>query len=41
MHVHLIGDRAEYLAYLNCMILRPSLDAAVQRGGAPYYVTDA
>jgi hypothetical protein len=36
----LIGDRAEQLAYLNCVILRPSLDAVVQRGGPPYQVTD-
>jgi len=36
----LIGDRAELLAYVNCVMLRPTLDAAVHRGGPPFQVTD-
>src|SRR5262245_33962900 len=36
----LIGERAEWLAYLNCAIDRPSLDAAVERAAEPYHVTD-
>lgn len=36
----LIGERAERLAYLNCALFRPSLDAAVLRGVPPHQVID-
>ncbi len=36
----LIGERAERLAYLNCCLLRDSLDESVKRGQAPYIVKD-
>ena len=36
----LIGERAEWLAYLNCAMDRASFDAAVARGTAPYRFRD-
>lgn len=36
----LIGERAEYLAYLNCAMDRTSFDDAVKRGNPPYRFTD-
>lgn len=36
----MIGERAERLAYLNCAMFRPSLDAAVEKGTGPYRITD-
>ncbi len=36
----LIGERAEWLAYLNCAMDRPSFDAAVERGTPPYCFRD-
>jgi hypothetical protein len=36
----LIGERAEWLAYLNCAMDRTSFDAAVARGTAPYRFVD-
>ena len=32
----LIGDRAEYLAYLNCAMDRASFDRAVDQANEPY-----
>jgi hypothetical protein len=36
----LIGDRAEYLAYLNCAMDRPSFDRAVEEKVEPYRFID-
>ena len=36
----LIGDRAEWLAYLNCAIDRPSFDAALTRADVPFRFID-
>jgi uncharacterized protein DUF6817 len=36
----LIGERAERLAYLNCVMDRASLDREVERGTGPYSITD-
>src|SRR5436190_16385778 len=36
----LIGDRAERLAYLNCVMDRASLDESVAQGEAPHRVVD-
>ena len=36
----LIGDRAEYLAYLNCAMDRASFDRAVEQRDAPYQIID-
>ena len=36
----LIGDRAEYLAYLNCAMDRASFDRAVDQRVAPYQIID-
>src|SRR6266536_1789615 len=36
----LIGERAERLAYLNCVMDRASLDESVARGEAPHRVVD-
>lgn len=36
----LIGERAERLVYLNCCLLRASLDESVERGQAPYTLKD-
>ena len=32
----LIGERAEYLAYVNCAMVRDAFDAALEQNGAPY-----
>lgn len=36
----LIGERAERLAYLNCCLLRSSLDESTKREQGPYPLTD-
>jgi hypothetical protein len=36
----LIGERAEYLAYLNCAMDRASFDRAVEEWVAPYRIVD-
>jgi hypothetical protein len=36
----LIGDRAEWLGYLNCAMDRPTFDAAVESGDEPYRFRD-
>jgi hypothetical protein len=36
----LIGDRAEYLAYLNCAMDRPSFDLAIDQRVEPYQFVD-
>jgi hypothetical protein len=36
----LIGERAERLAYLNCVMDRSTIDREVERGTAPYRITD-
>ncbi len=36
----LIGDRAEFLAYLNCAMDRASFDRAVEQSGGPYQIVD-
>lgn len=36
----LIGERAEYLAYVNCAMVRDTFDAAVKQRGAPYVLQD-
>lgn len=36
----LIGEQAERLVYLNCCLLRASLDESVERGQAPYTLKD-
>jgi hypothetical protein len=36
----LIGDRAEYLAYLNCAMDRASFDRALEAVDEPYRITD-
>jgi hypothetical protein len=36
----LIGERAERLAYLNCVLDRASLDRALGQPGEPYRITD-
>lgn len=36
----LIGERAERLVYLNCCLLRASLDESVRRGQAPHTLKD-
>ena len=36
----LIGERAERLVYLNCCLLRASLDESVRRGRAPHTLKD-
>src|SRR5262245_33659448 len=36
----LIGERAEFLAYVNCAVDRGSFDRAVQLGKPPYEVVD-
>jgi hypothetical protein len=36
----LIGDRAEYLSYLNCAMDRASFDRAVDQKVEPYRITD-
>ena len=36
----LIGERAEYLAYVNCAMVRDTFDAAVEQHGAPYVLQD-
>ena len=36
----LIGERAEQLAYLNCVMDRATFDAAVERGTPPYRFRD-
>ena len=36
----LIGERAERLAYLNCVMDRATLDESVERGSAPHRVVD-
>ena len=36
----LIGERAEWLAYLNCAMDRASLDQALERGSEPFRVVD-
>jgi hypothetical protein len=36
----LIGERAEYLAYLNCAMDRASFDRAVRRSEGPYRIVD-
>lgn len=36
----LIGERAERLAYLFCAVVYDSLDQAIERGTAPYRMTD-
>jgi hypothetical protein len=35
----LIGERAERLAYVNCLLSRPSLDSSVADGGPPHVVS--
>jgi hypothetical protein len=35
-----IGARAERLAYLNCAVDRPTLDAALEQGAEPYRIRD-
>jgi len=35
----LIGERAERLAYVNCLLSRPSLDGSVAAGGPPRLVS--
>jgi hypothetical protein len=35
----LIGERAERLAYVNCLLSRPSLDGSVATGGPPHLVS--
>ncbi len=35
----LIGERAEHLAYVNCMLSRSSLDSSVAEGGPPRVVS--
>ena len=36
----LIGERAERLAYVNCVMVRSSFDAKLERADGPYRVTD-
>lgn len=36
----LIGERAEFLAYMNCAMDRASFDRAVERGTEPYRIID-
>src|SRR5690349_19526912 len=36
----LIGERAEFLAYMNCVMNRATLDAAALRGESPYVVSE-
>lgn len=36
----LIGERAEYLAYLNCALVRPSLDPNLPKDEGPYVIED-
>ena len=36
----LIGERAEYLAYVNCAMVRDTFDDAVEQHGAPYVLQD-
>jgi hypothetical protein len=36
----LIGERAEYLAYLNCAMDRASLDRSLDQAAEPYRITD-
>jgi hypothetical protein len=36
----LIGDRAEYLAYLNCAMDRASFDRAIDQAEEPYRIID-
>src|SRR4029078_2357319 len=36
----LIGERAEFLAYLNCAMDRASLDREVERGIPPFVIRD-
>lgn len=36
----LIGERAEWLAYMNCAIDRPTLDAALEQSDETYPITD-
>ncbi len=36
----LIGDRAEYLAYVNCVMDRPSFDRIIDQRGEPYRFMD-
>ena len=36
----LIGERAEYLAYVNCAMVRDTFDAAVEQHGVPYVLQD-
>jgi hypothetical protein len=36
----LIGDRAEFLAYLNCAMDRASFDQAVEQSAEPYQIID-
>jgi hypothetical protein len=36
----LVGERAERLAYLNCLMNRASLDAALEQTGEPYRVVN-
>jgi hypothetical protein len=36
----LVGERAEYLGYLNCAMDRASFDRAVEQGGGPYRIKD-
>jgi hypothetical protein len=36
----LIGERAEYLAYLNCVVDRMPFDRALERGEEPYRICD-
>ena len=36
----LIGDRAEFLAYLNCAMDRASFDQAVEQSAEPYQIVD-
>ncbi len=36
----LIGERAEYLAYVNCAMVRDTFDAAVEQHDAPYVLQD-
>ena len=37
---NLIGDRAERLAFVNCVMDRPTFDEAVQHGTAPFVIND-
>lgn len=36
----LIGERAEHLAYLNCVMRRASFDQALDQGQGPYRISD-